>query len=129
MPVNTSPFLLLSRGGLVFSPSKGASSPLPSKGRSSPSKGAASPLPSKGKMGKSVGEQLSNTSTQPESTRPPNVVTPLGAMMNESEAPTWTDVTWRDLTAAKYGCCTAREAEKIYTWMSRIDHSGAKVHA
>jgi len=115
MPANTSPFLLLSRGSLLFSPSKGP--------------------PSKGKMGKSgaAEEQLSNTSTQPSSTRPPNVVTPLGAMMNESEAPTWTDVTLRDLTSAKakYGCCTAREAEKIHTWFqeSRIDHSGAQVHA
>jgi hypothetical protein len=108
MPANTSSFLLLSRGSLVFSPSKGNS---------------------KGKMGKSVGEQLSNTSTQPESTRPPHVMTPLGAMMNEIEAPTWTDMTWRDVPAAKYGCCTAREAEKIHTWMSTIDHSGAKVHS
>jgi len=113
MPANTAPFLLLSRGGLVFSPSKGS--------------------PSKGKMGKNgaAEEQPPNTSTQPSSTRPPNVVTPLGAMMNESEAPTWTDVIWRDQTSAKakYGCCTAREAEKIYTWASRIDHSGAKVHS
>jgi hypothetical protein len=96
MPVNTSAFIVLSRGAL------------------------------KGNTRQTVEAQLSTTTTQTQSTRPPEIteprLTPLGAMMHEREVPTWKDVI-KDVTAAKDGYCTAQEAEKIYTWASRIDHS------
>eukprot|EP00290_Baffinella_frigidus_P011333 CAMPEP_0180158498 /NCGR_PEP_ID=MMETSP0986-20121125/26940_1 /TAXON_ID=697907 /ORGANISM="non described non described, Strain CCMP2293" /LENGTH=98 /DNA_ID=CAMNT_0022108355 /DNA_START=47 /DNA_END=343 /DNA_ORIENTATION=+ len=93
MPVNSSAFLILSRGAMVLSHGKG----------------------------KTVEEHLSNTPTYTESARPSDLVTPLGAMMQASEEKVpWVDVTFRDVAAPKYGCCTAQEAEKIHRWQSRI---------